>query len=174
MSFLGKLMIVLVLFMSILFMTLGLVVNRTHRDLKADAAALAQQVNLRRSEYDQLVQQHKKLDVQVRRETQAALAQLCKLESERVALVERNSLLRTGLQELKNRRSEKTGEVARAQDDNNKLARQVEDIRMDTAQTQAAGADVFVQALNATEELHQLQGQLENTLERNRELSRNR
>ena len=167
-------MIVSVLFMSVLFMTLGLVVNRTHRDLKADAAALAKQVSTKRSEYDQLVEQHKKLDVQVRRESQAALAQLCKLESERVALVERNSLLRTDLQEFKNQRSEKTGEVARAQDDNNQLAQQVENLRIDTAQTQAAGDDVFMQALTTTEELHQLQGQLENTLERNRELSRNR
>ena len=170
MNFLGKLLVCVTFFLCVLFMTFGLVANRTHRDLKAEADQLKSQVTAARETYDGLVLQQKRLDIQLRSEEAAALFQLLKLESEHAALLERNEALSTQLEDLKQRRADATEELAGLQQENFRLAEEARQLRADFAQNQHERQQAFNQTLVATEQLHQLQGQLENTLERRRDL----
>jgi chromosome segregation ATPase len=174
MNLLGKLLICFVVVMSVLMMTFGLVVNRTHRDLRAEAELLQNQVNEARTRYEDettgLLLRHKRLDEQLRREQEAALSQLVKLEREYVALRQRNDQLHQELEELKLQRAEVTAQVAEIQDQNNQLGEQATALRADIDENLAARQMAFDQSLQATEQLHQLQGRLEATLERRRDL----
>ncbi len=171
MGFFGKLLISIVLFMSILLMTLGLVVNRTHHNLKDERDELKTQVDAAQETYQKLVATHKKLDDELRREQLAAVNQLRKLEHERVTLIGRNKTLEQNLQALTDVRREKTAEVLGVQERNNRLADQVDDLRSEIKSNQQARDQAFVVVVKTTEELHQLQGQLEHTLERNSDLT---
>jgi chromosome segregation ATPase len=171
MGFLGKLLISIVLFMSILLMTLGLVVNRTHHNLKDEKDRLNTQVNGARQKYQELVETHKQLDVQLQREKVAAVNQLRKLEQERVALIQRNEKMEQNLQALTEVRRDQTAEVKAVQERNSRLAEQADALRGEIEDNQQARDQAFAAVLKATEELHQLQGQLEHTLERNRDFN---
>ena len=172
MGFFGKLLISIVLFMSILLMTLGLVVNRTHHNLKDKRDNLKTQVDAAQQKYQDLVKDHKQLDVQLRREQVSVVNQLRKLEHERVLLVQRNAKIEQNLQALTDVRRERTAEVTAVQERNNRLADQANGLRSEIEGNQQARDQAFVGVLKATEELHQLQGQLEHTLERNRDLTK--
>jgi chromosome segregation ATPase len=156
--------------MSVLLMAVGLVVNRSHRDLEAETRDLAAQVTEARGRYDELVAQHKRLDAALAREQQSALDQLLKLESEYVLLRQRNQGLSEELAEQKQQRADATKRVAEAQETNNQLAEDVSQLRTDIEQNADARQKAFDDSLVATETLHQLQGQLEATLERRRDL----
>ena len=171
MSFFGKLLISIVLFMSILLMTLGLVVNRTHHNLKDERDNLKTQVDAARNTYEELVAEHKQLDKELQREQVAVVNQLRKLEHERVTLIGRNEALEQNLQALTDVRREKTAEVLAVQERNNRLADQVDDLRSEIKTNQQARDQAFIAVVQTTEELHQLQGQLEHTLERNSDLN---
>ena len=172
MGFFGKLLISIVLFMSILLMTLGLVVNRTHHNLKDKRDNLKTQVDAAQQKYQDLVKDHKQLDVQLRREQVSVVNQLRKLEHERVLLVQRNAKIEQNLQALTDVRRERTAEVMAVQERNTRLADQADDLRSEIEGNQQARDQAFVAVLKTTEELHQLQGQLEHTLERNRDLTK--
>jgi predicted nucleic acid-binding Zn-ribbon protein len=172
MGFFGKLLISIVLFMSILLMTLGLVVNRTHHNLKNERDELKTQVDAAQQTYKELVAKHKQLDVQLQREEVAVVNQLRKLEHERVTLIQRNKKLEQNLQALTDVRRERTGDVLGVQERNNRLADQVDDLRSEIKSNQQARDQAFVAVVQTTEELHQLQGQLEHTLERNSDLTK--
>ena len=152
-------------------MTLGLVVNRTHHNLKDERDELKTQVDAAQETYQELVATHKKLDDELRREQLAAVNQLRKLEHERVTLIGRNETLEQNLQALTDVRREKTAEVLGVQERNNRLADQVDDLRSEIKSNQQARDQAFVAVVKTTEELHQLQGQLEHTLERNSDLT---
>ena len=171
MGFFGKMLISIVLFMSILLMTLGLVVNRTHHNLKDESDKLKTQVDAVQQQHTELVAKHKQLDVQLRREQVAVENQLRKLEQERVALIQRNEKMEQNLQALTDVRRERTAEVMAVQEKNNRLADQADGLRSEIEGNQQTRDQAFVAVLKATEELHQLQGQLEHALERNRDLN---
>ena len=161
----------IVLFMSILLMTLGLVVNRTHRNLKDERDDLKTQVDAAQKTYKELVAKHKQLDSELQREQVAVVNQLRKLEHERVTLIGRNETLEQNLQALTDVRRERTAEVLAVQERNNRLAGQVNDLQSEIKSNQQARDQAFVTVVKTTEELHQLQGQLEHTLERNSDLT---
>ena len=171
MGFFGKLLIAIVLFMSILLMTLGLVVNRTHHNLKDERDELKTQVDAAQQKYQDLVKDHKQLDVQLLREQVSVVNQLRKLEPERVALIQGNAKMEQNLQALTDVRRDRTAEAMAVQERNNRLADQADGLRSEIESNQQARDQAFVVVVKTTEELHQLQGQLEHTLERNSDLT---
>lgn len=174
MNFVGKLFVTLILVMSVSFMAIGLGVNRTHRDLKAEADRLREDVTEAKTRYQDeqtgLVNRHRRLDAALQLEQQAALDQLLKLEREFVTLRHRNAALADELDTLRDQRGEATARVADAQQGNLQLAADVSQLRTDIQQNDEARQQAFDKALEDTETLHQLQGQLERTLERRRDL----
>ena len=170
MDFIGKLLVVLVLVLSVLFLTWAMVVYGTHSNLRTKAEELERQANEAQTAYENGRDKYNRLEVQLRGEVMAARQQLRKLEAERVSLVARNQAIEAELEELQAQRRTATLEVAKLQDENTRLAEDAAQRRNQIAENQQARDQALAAVQTATEEVHQLRGQLASTLERNREL----
>ena len=171
MNFLGKIFVVALLVMSVVFMSLAIVVYATHKDWKSQADAANQQLREARADFDALQTQYNRLESQLTAEREAALQQVRKLETERVRLVGRNGQTQAQLDELRERERESIAAVAATQQNNSRLADEVESLRTDVLDNQAARDRMFVTALRATEEMQARRNELESAVERNRQLT---
>lgn len=174
MNLLGKIFVVIILVLSVVFMALAMMVYATHKnwqEVVEGPNGLQKQLDDARNEYSQLQNQFNRLESQLEAEAEAALQQVRKLESERVALVERNSAIQTELDEERRNRREHTAAFEATQQINQRLAGEVTNLRDDIRANQEARDTAFASSLEATEELHQVKGQLDNTLERTRQLT---
>lgn len=174
MNLLGKIFVVLILIMSVVFMTLAMAVYATHKNWKTLVTGpngLNAQLTQARADYDQLKGDYNRLESQLTGEREAALQQVRKLESERVALVDRNAAIQTELDGLKQQQRDNTAAVASTQQNNERLAQEVTELREDIRVNQQARDKAFANTLEATEALHQTKGQLDSTLERTRQLT---
>ena len=174
MNLLGKIFVVLIAVMSLVFMTLALAVYATHKnwkDIVDGPNGLQSQLQLARSDYDQLKTDYNRLDSQLKGEVETARQQVRKLESERVALVDRNAAVQTELDQLKAERRDATAAVAATQQNNQRLAQEVTGLREDIRTNEQARDKAFATTLQATEDIHQIKGQLDSTVERNRQLT---
>ena len=174
MNLLGKIFVALILVMSIVFMTLALVVFATHKNWKDvvenPTTGLQKRLQTAQAENEGLKTKYNQLETQLTGEKEAAEQQVRKLESERVALVDRNASIQTELDQLKQERREATGAVAATQQNNERLAQEVTKLREDIRTNQQARDQAFATTLQSTEELHQVKGQLDTTRERNGQL----
>ena len=174
MNLLGKIFIVAIMIMSVVFMTLALMVYATHKNWKEIVEGpngLNSQLQLARTEFDQLKNDYNRQESQLKGEVESAQQQVRKLESERVALVDRNAAVQTELDQLKAERRDATAAVAATQANNQRLAEEVTGLRDDIRTNEQARDKAFATTLKATEDLHQTAGQLANTVERNRQLT---
>ena len=174
MNLLGKIFVVLITVLSIVFMTLAMMVYATHknwRDVVKGPNGLEAKLAQATTEYSQLQNQYNRLESQLKAESEAALQQVRKLESERVALVERGAAIQTELDEERRTRRDHTAAVAATQQNNERLAEEVGNLRDDIRNNQQARDTAFATSLQATEELHQVKGQFDTALERTRQLT---
>lgn len=174
MNLLGKIFVVLIAVMSLVFMTLALAVYSTHKnwkDIVEGPNGLQAQLRIARTELEQSKAQYNRLDSQFKSETETQLQQIRKLESERVGLVDRNAAVQTELDQLKAERRDATAAVAATQANNQRLAQEVTGLRQDIRTNEQARDKAFATTLKATEDLHQTKGQLDSTVERNRQLT---
>jgi hypothetical protein len=174
MNLLGKIFVVLIMVMSVVFMTLALAVYATHKnwkDIVEGQNGLRAQLQLARTEYDQLKNNYNSLESRLKGEVESARQQVRKLESERVALMDRNAAVQTELDQLKAERRDATAAVAATQQNNQRLAEEVTGLREDIRTNQQARDQAFATTLQATENLHQTKGLLDSTVERNRQLT---
>jgi uncharacterized protein YlxW (UPF0749 family) len=174
MNLLGKIFVALILIMSLVFMTLALAVYATHKNWKDVVdnpnTGLKKRLDTMQAEYDSKKTQYDQLETKLTGEREAAEQQVRKLESERVALVDRNASIQTELDQLKQERRDATAAVAATQQNNQRLAEEVTKLREDIRTNQQARDQAFATTLQSTEELHQVKGQLDTTGERNRQL----
>jgi myosin heavy subunit len=174
MNLLGKIFVVLIVVMSLVFMTLALAVYATHKnwkDIVEGPNGLKTQLNTAKAELDQKVADYNRLETELKGEVESAQQQVRKLEAERVALVDRNAGIQSELDQLKAERRDATAAVAATQQNNQRLADEVTGLRADIRTNEQARDQAFATTLKATEDLHQAKGQLDNTVERNRQLT---
>jgi predicted nucleic acid-binding Zn-ribbon protein len=171
MNWLGKIFVILIFIMSIVFMTLALAVYATHKNWKDEATALNTRLSAAQAEYERLKGEYNQRESQLTAEVESAQQQVRKLEAERVALVDRNSGIQTELDQLKAERRDATAAVAATQQNNQRLAQEVTGLRDDIRENQLARDRAFATTLTATEDLHQTKGQLDSALERSRQLT---
>ena len=153
MNLLGKIFVVLIAVMSLVFMTLALAVYATHKnwkDIVNGPTGLQSQLQLKTTEFDQLKNDYNRLESQLKGEVESAQLQVRKLEAER---------------------GDATAAVAATQQNNQRLAEEVTGLREDIRTNQQARDQAFATTLQATEDLHQTKGQLDSTVERNRQLT---
>jgi hypothetical protein len=173
MNLLGKIFVAMILVMSVVFMTLAITVYATHtnwKDLVEGPTGLKAKLNQAKQENEALQGKYNQLDTQLTGEKEAAEQQVRKLESERVALVDRNASIQSELDQLKQERRDATAAVAATQQNNERLAQEVTKLREDIRTNQQARDQAFATTLQSTEELHQVKGQLDTTNERNHQL----
>ena len=174
MNFLGKVFVVLILLMSIMFMALSIAVYATHKNWQEVAVGpngLQTQLQQARTEYDQARSQHNRRVEELTAEIESTGQQVRKLEAERVALVDRNVSIQTELDQLKQERRDATAAVASTQANNDRLAAEVTDLRQQIRTTEQLRDRLFGETLAATEEMHQTAGQLVSATERSQQLT---
>lgn len=174
MNFLGKIFVVLILVMSVGFMFLAMAVYATHknwRELVEGPGGLQSQLQQAQAEYQQLQAQYQRRESELTAEVESAEQQVRKLETERVALLERNVAIQTDLDQLRQERRDATAAVAATQQNNERLAGEVTNLRQEIRTNQQARDQAFATTLQATEQLHQVTGQLESASERSRQLT---
>lgn len=174
MNFLGKIFVVLILIMSIVFMSLAMVVYATHKNWKE----VVEGPNGLRNQLQTLTQEKERLTLAHNRRVEeldalktAAEQQVSKLETERVALLDRNSQIQTELDQLKVERRDATAMVAATQQNNDRLSTEVTGLRGQIRDEQQARDLAFSQTLAATEQLHQIAGEYQSAKERQQQLT---
>jgi small-conductance mechanosensitive channel len=174
MNFLGKVFIVLVLILSIMFMSFSVVVYTTHKnwkDLVEGPTGLRARLTQSQAEMDRLKLQHDRQVEQLDAEKLALEQQTSKLETERNMLVQTNSSIQGELDQLKQEQRENTAAIASTQKNNEALTAQVADLGRQKRDSELARDTQYVQMLDATEKRNQLIGQLETTTARNMQLT---
>ncbi|MEM8865780.1 MAG: hypothetical protein AAGF31_09590 [Planctomycetota bacterium] len=161
MSFLGKIFVVLIFIMSIIFMTLAAAVYGTHRNWEDVAKANEQKLQEARQEFDALKDQYNRVDGELRRQIAAGLQQIRKLESERERLAGRNLQIQAEVDQLTEANREATAAVTATEQNNARITEENEGLRSEIRTNQVAADEAFRKALAATEEVNDLAGQVE-------------
>ncbi len=167
MSFFGKILTGLICIVSLFLMWVSITVYATHKNWKEDAEALQRQLAQATSTNEQLTSDRRSLESRLTAENEAALQEVRKLESERVALMSENATLQSDLDQLRQKERANTAAVASTQANNEKLTAEVEILRAQIREHQQARDEAFATMVKATDELHQAQGELTSLRERN-------
>ncbi len=175
MNWLGKVFVVLILIMSVMFMAFAMAVYATHknwREVIEGPNGLRQQLQQAQQENEQLKNEHNRRVENLTREKEAAEQQLAKLETERVALADRNVQIQTELDQLQQQQREHIAAVASTQTLNEGLSNEAGTLRQQIRTEQQARDAAFARTLEATEAVHQLTGQYEVARERSEQLTK--
>ena len=175
MNWLGKVFVVLILIMSVMFMGLAMAVYATHKNWKEAIEGpngLKSQLDQARAANNQLKSEHNRRVEELTSEKQSAEQQLAKLETERVSLADRNVQIQTELDQLKQQQAEGIASVAATQSLNEDLSTEVTGLRQRIRTEQQARDTAFAKTLQATEAVHQMQGDYNSQLERNEQLTK--
>ncbi|MEX2318079.1 MAG: hypothetical protein WD669_13055 [Pirellulales bacterium] len=174
MNFLGKVFIVLVLILSIMFMCFAVVVYTTHKnwkDLVEGPGGLKARLTEAQTQFDSLKTQHDRQVEQLAAEEQAAEQQAAKLETERNLLVQTNASIQGELDQLKQQQRDHTAAIASTQKNNEDLSTQVSELGRQKRDSELARDTQYLQMLAATEDRNQKVGQLESAVERTKQLT---
>jgi myosin heavy subunit len=175
MNWLGKVFVVLILIMSLMFMALSLAVYATHKNWKEvidGPTGLKRQLDDMKNENMQLQTKYQLRDEELQAAVNAEKQQVAKLESERNSLVERNALIQTELDQQKQDQRNHIAAVAATQDNNTRLATEVTSLRQQIRTAEQARDEAFATTLTATEKLHQVAGEYESARERTEQLTK--
>lgn len=183
MNLLGKIFVVLIFVMSLMFMTMALMVYATHRNWKEEVTRTAPEAGPGQSvgwkaRYEQLVAQNQKLQAehlalqkQVVAERTAKAEALAKLQTE---LAEREQELAAAQEQLKQRGEQLASAVAtlKTQEENvNVATEQVQKLTEDIKTQIALVDDLFKKSLQLANELNQANTELPDLRERNEQLA---
>ena len=175
MNWLGKVFVVLILIMSLIFMGLAMAVYATHRNWREVVEGpngLRRQLDEARQANEELKSEHNRRVEDLTREKEAAEQQLAKLETERVALADNNVRIQTELDQLRQQQREHIAAVAYTQSLNEGLTKEATGLRQQIRTEQQARDTAFAKTLEATEAVHQLTGQYETARERSEQLTK--
>jgi hypothetical protein len=172
MNWLGKVFVVVILIMSLVFMGLALAVYATHKNWQQVSVDLKKKLTDAQSENAKLQTEHNRRVEDLEKEKTIAEQQVAKLDSERVALNERYAQAQTELEGLRQNQRDHIAAVASTQKINEGLAGEVTELRKTIRTTTEARDSLFKKALDATEELHKAAGEYNTTLERNKQLTK--
>jgi len=172
MNWLGKVFVVVILIMSLVFMGLALAVYATHKNWQQVSDNLNKKLQTAIADKQKLETEHNRRVEDLEREKTIAEQQVAKLDSERVALTDRYAQAQTELEGLRQNQRDHIAAVASTQKINEGLAGEVTELRGRIRTTIEARDSLFKKALDATEELHKAAGEYNTTLERNKQLTK--
>src|SRR5882757_2104180 len=172
MNWLGKVFVVVILIMSLVFMGLALAVYATHKNWQQVSVDLNKKLTDAKSENAKLQTEHNRRVEDLEKEKTIAEQQVAKLDSERVSLTDRYAQAQTELEGLRQNQRDHIAAVASTQKINEGLAGEVTELRGRIRTTLQDRDSLFKKALDATEELHKAAGEYNTTLERNKQLTK--
>jgi hypothetical protein len=172
MNWLGKVFVVVILIMSLVFMGLALAVYATHKNWQQVSVDLKKKLTDAQAENTRLQTEHNRRVEDLTRERTIAEQQLAKVETEQKSLAERNTLIQAQLDGLRQEQSKGIAAVASTQKLNESLTTDVTDLRTRIKTAQLDRDKLFKTALDATEELHKAAGEYNAARERNEQLTK--
>jgi chromosome segregation ATPase len=170
MNWLGKVFVVLILLMSVVFMALSMAVYATHKNWKTVADNLNTKLQEETALGEQLKTAHNRRVEELAAENEAVEQQVRKLETERVSLADRNVQIQTELEGLRQNQAEQLATMTTTQQLNQNLTTEVNDLRQQIRTEQQARDAAVAATLTATEALHQLSGEHDRARERSEQL----
>lgn len=177
MNFLGKVFIVLVFILSIMFMSFAVVVYTTHknwRQLVEDpdpSIGLRAKLQLAEAKSQQLQLQHDRLVELLEAEKLAESEQVAKLETERTLMLQNNAELLADLEQRRQQQRAYIAAMESTQRNNEDLSAQVANLAQQKRDSELARDTQYAVMLAATEQRNQLVGQLETATQRNMQLT---
>jgi hypothetical protein len=172
MNWLGKVFVVLILLMSVVFMALSMAVYATHKNWKAVADGLNAKLQAAESEKSNLITAHNRKIEELNAEHAAEEQQLRKLETERESLADRNVQIQSELEQLRQQQAAQLAAVSSTQDINKELVSQTTGLRQQIRTEQQARDAAVAATLTATEQLHQVTGEYEAARARTEQLTK--
>lgn len=154
MNLIGKIFVLIILLLSMLFMVLAMAVYSTQKNWKDAYQASQKSLQQQRTDYGKLDSAYKLMESNLQRDLDAANQQLSKAESELVALNARNEDIQTEVNDLKQERRDATTAVASTQANAERLASENTVLQKDIIDAQEAADRSFAATVDATSELN--------------------
>lgn len=170
MNLVGKIFVVLILVMSIVFMSLAMAVYSTHQNWRKVAEQRKAQVAQEQAKNKELQDDLKQLDTERAMEKDAYRQQLQKLETKRTELARERDTMQQRLAQLVGQNRELTGTVGAAQQRLTALVQEVGQLRAKIVAAQQARDKAFSQVVAKTDDLHQAHAELTREKEREDQL----
>ncbi|OHB81979.1 MAG: hypothetical protein A2W31_08955 [Planctomycetes bacterium RBG_16_64_10] len=170
MNLVGKIFLVLILIMSIVFMSLAMAVYSTHQNWRQAAEDLKKKVAEAQAKNTDLGEELKRLDTQMAEEKEAYRQQLQKLETMRVELTDQRDQMQERLSQLVGQTRELTGTVGATQQRLTALIEEVGQLRTNIVKAQQDRDAAFAQVIEKTDQLHQAHAELTKAQERKDQL----
>ncbi len=170
MNFLGKILVVANLVFTILLMSISVFVYATHRNWYEAATDVSKQLQQAKAENEASETRYRRLDSQLKLEIEASLQDVRKLETERETLIAESATTQSQLDQLLQKDRSNTQAVASTQANNEKLTAEVQTLRDSLREIQAEIDVTFRTMVASTDLLHEVQGQYNSGLERQKQL----
>jgi hypothetical protein len=171
MNLLGRIFVVLIFVMSLVFMSFAVAVYGTHKNWKEEATK--QREIVQRVEADRAAAEAKKteLEAQIAKEAIAKREALAKLETERDELARQRDDLAKQRDDLAAKDKAAVAALDSAQQNLAKLTAEVDTLRGEIRTAQSARDQHFKQVVELTDQVHQSQGELKRLEERRVQLA---
>lgn len=162
MNLIGKIFVVVIVLMSMLFMVLSMAVYSTHKNWKVAHDELKKENTTLRTKSQKDESEHNLLVQELQRQIGVNEQEIARLQSERVALVARNEDIQTEVNELKQQRRDATAAVASTQANAERLSEENVVLQRDIIVAQEASDESFAKTVEATSQLHDAEVKLTN------------
>ena len=172
MNLIGKILVLLIVIMSIVFMGLAMTVYSSHENWRDQAQSLNKKLAESRAQLNQAKDAFDRMESKLSGDLEAIQQQIRKLESERTMLVDRNVGIQAELDQLKQQSRDRIAAVAATQQNNDRLVKEVTEQRQELRDNQQARDKDFGVMLDATEAQDQTQGELNIVRAQNQAITR--
>ncbi|MBI3838827.1 MAG: hypothetical protein HY288_12960 [Planctomycetia bacterium] len=171
MNLIGKIFVVLIFVMSLVFMSFAVAVYGTHQNWKKKAEDLNTQLTDARKNLQTREEEKAKLEENIAKEAVAKREALAKLETEKAELQRQRDEMLKQRDDLMVKDKAAVAALDSAQQNLGKLTTEVEGLRGEIREAQADRDKHFEQVVKLTDQIHQAQGDLKRLDERNVQLA---
>ncbi len=171
MNLLGKIFVVLILVMSLVFMSFAVAVYGTHKNWKEEAAKQKESFGRATQSLEQEIAKKEALEAEIAKEEIAKRQALAKLETERAELARQRDELTKQRDDLATKDKASVAALDSAQQNLAKLTAEVDTLRTDIRAAQEGRDQHFKQVVGMTDQVHQAQGELRRLDERRVQLA---
>ena len=172
MNLIGKILVLLIVIMCIVFMGLAMTVYSSHQNWKNEANIFEDKFKEKLSQLNKAQAAFDRKESELSANLEAVQQQIRKLESERTMLVDRNVGIQAELDQLKQQSRDRIAAVAATQQNNDRLIKEVTGQRKTLRDNQQARDKDFGVMLDAKESQDQTQGELNIVRAQNQAITR--
>ncbi|MEX2113238.1 MAG: hypothetical protein WD845_08640 [Pirellulales bacterium] len=171
MNLLGKIFVVLILVMSVVFMSFAVAVYGTHKNWKVEATKQKELVQNAQNLYNEELARKEALEAEIAKEAVAKREALAKLETDRAELARQRDERTKQRDDLAAKDKASVAALDSAQQNLAKLTGEVDTLRTEIRTAQQARDDHFKRVVGLTDQVHQAQGELRRLDERRVQLA---